>query len=41
MMDVPDLQLRDYNAQVAEALIVVKVINKMNWLGLPVRQPLA
>ncbi len=37
----PKLSLRHYNAQVAEALIGVKVINKMNRLGLPVRQPLA
>lgn len=36
----PKLSLRHYNARVAEVLIGVKVINKMNRLGLPVRQPL-
>lgn len=35
----PKLSVRHYDAQVAKVLISVKVINKMNRLGLPVRQP--
>ncbi len=36
----PKLSLRRYNAQVGEILAGVKVMNRVNGLGMPVRQPL-
>jgi Transposase DDE domain len=38
---LPDLSLRDYNAQVGEMLAGVKLLNKLTALGMPVRQPIA
>ncbi len=35
------LSLRDYNAQVGEALAVVKAINKVIGLGIPIRKQAA
>ena len=35
------ISLRKYNGQVGEALAYVSAINKLNTLGLPVRQPRA
>ena len=37
----PKLSLRDYNAQVGEALAGVKAMNKVIELGMPVRQTTA
>lgn len=33
------VSLRNYNGQVGEVMAYVKAINKLNTLGLPVRQP--
>ncbi|PCS21875.1 Mobile element protein [Candidatus Enterovibrio escicola] len=34
----PQLTLRDYNAQVSEALVNVKAMNKVLRLGIPIHQ---
>ncbi len=33
------ISLRNYNGQVGEVMAYVSAINKLNTLGLPVRQP--
>jgi hypothetical protein len=37
----PKLSLRDYNAQVGEALAGVKAMNKVIGLGMPIRKQAA
>lgn len=36
----PALSLRKYNGQIGEILAGVKVMNKVIWPGMPLRQPL-